>query len=183
MALLQSNQGEIGSVIIDFELKGVDGKIYSLESVASKSVIVLIFMCNHCPYVQAVVERFVKIQSKYKDKGVQLIGISSNDVESYPEDSFENMKLFSKNRNLNFPYLIDENQSVAKNYDAVCTPDIYVYDSSRILKYRGRLDDNWKDEKSVLKKDLDSAIESVLLNREITFEQVPSMGCSIKWKK
>jgi peroxiredoxin len=183
MALLQGNQGEIGSGIIDFELKGVDGKIYSLESVASKSVIVLIFMCNHCPYVQAVVERFVKIQSKYKDKGVQLIGISSNDVESYPEDSFENMKLFSKNKNLNFPYLIDENQSVAKNYDAVCTPDIYVYDSSRTLKYRGRLDDNWKDEKSVLKKDLESAIESVLLNREITFEQLPSMGCSIKWKK
>jgi peroxiredoxin len=183
MALLQSNQGEIGSGIIGFELKGADGKIYSLESVASKSVIVLIFMCNHCPYVQAVVDRFVKIQSKYKDKGVQLIGISSNDVESYPEDSFENMKLFSKNRNLNFPYLIDENQSVAKNYDAVCTPDIYVYDSSRILRYRGRLDDNWKDEKSVLKKDLESAIESILLNREISFEQVPSMGCSIKWKK
>lgn len=183
MALLKSNKGEIDSPIVDFELKGVDGKIYSLDSVMPKSVIVLIFMCNHCPYVQAVIERFVNLQSKYKDKGVQLIGISSNDVDSYPEDSFENMKIFSKERNINFPYLIDENQTTAKDYDAVCTPDIYVYDSNGLLKYRGRLDDSWKDEDQVKSKDLESAIESVLLNKEITFEQVPSMGCSIKWKK
>jgi len=183
MVLLKSNPGEIGSSIIDFELKGVDGKIYSLDSFASKSVIVLIFMCNHCPYVQAVIERFVKLQSGFKDKGVQFIGISSNDIETYPEDSFENMKIFSKERNINFPYLIDETQSVAKNYDAVCTPDIYVYDKSRHLKYRGRLDDNWKEEDKVVRKDLESAIVSVLMDKEITFEQIPSMGCSIKWKK
>lgn len=183
MVLLKSNLGEIGSLAIDFKLKGVNGKIYSLDTFASKSVIVLIFMCNHCPYVQAVVNRFVLLQSKYADKNVQLIGISSNDVESYPEDSFENMIVFSKERKINFPYLIDENQSTAKNYDAVCTPDIYVYDSSRILKYRGRLDDNWKEEDKVIRKDLESAIESILKNEEITFEQIPSMGCSIKWKK
>jgi peroxiredoxin len=183
MVLLKSNPGETGSAAIDFELKGVDGKIYSLDSFASKSVIVLIFMCNHCPYVQAVVERFVRLQSKFKDKGVQLIGISSNDVESYPEDSFENMIVFSGERNINFPYLLDENQSVAEDYNAVCTPDIYVYDSSRLLRYRGRLDDNWKEEENVRSRDLEAAIESVLINKEITFEQIPSMGCSIKWKK
>jgi peroxiredoxin len=183
MALLNSNPGEIGSVIIDFKLEAVDGKIYSLDSFVSKSVLVIIFMCNHCPYIQAVVGRFVKLQSKYKDKGVQLIGINPNDVESYPDDSFNNMKIFSKKRNINFPYLIDNNQSAAKNFNAVCTPDIYVYDSNRLLRYRGRLDDNWKDEGNVKNKDLESAIESALLNKEITFEQIPSMGCSIKWKK
>lgn len=183
MVLLQSNPGEIDSAAIDFKLKGVDGKIYSLDTFASKSVIVLIFMCNHCPYVQAVVKRFVTLQSKFENKSVQLIGVSSNDVESYPEDSFENMIIFAKERNINFPYLIDENQSTAINYDAVCTPDIYVYDSSRTLKYRGRLDDNWKEEDKVVSKDLDSAILSVLDNKEIAFEQIPSMGCSIKWKK
>jgi len=183
MVLLKSNPGEIGSAFVDFELKGIDGKIYSLDSFASKSVIVLIFMCNHCPYVQAVVERFVKLQSKLGDKGVQFVGISSNDVETYPEDSFENMKIFSEERNINFPYLIDENQSTAKNYDAVCTPDIYVYDNSRHLKYRGRLDDNWKEEEKVVRRDLESAVDLILLNKEIKFEQIPSMGCSIKWKK
>lgn len=183
MALLKSNPGEIGSGIIDFELKGVDGKIYSLDSFSSKSVIVIIFICNHCPYVQAVVGRLIKIQTKYRDKGVQLIGINSNDVETYPEDSFENMIIFAKERDINFPYLMDENQSTARSYDAVCTPDIYVYDSNRLLKYRGRLDDNWKEVSNVKSKDLEAAVESILLNKDITFEQVPSMGCSIKWKK
>jgi peroxiredoxin len=183
MVLLNSDPGELGSVIVDFELKGVDGKIYSLDSFASNTVIVIIFMCNHCPYVKAVVDRFVRLQSKFRDKGVQLIGISPNDVESYPEDSFDNMKIFSRERNINFPYLIDENQTTAGNYGAVCTPDIYVYDSERLLRYRGRLDDNWKDEENVKSRDLESAVESVLLNKEITFEQIPSMGCSIKWKK
>ena len=183
MVLLQSNPGETGSAAIDFKLKGIDGKIYSLDTFVSKSVIVLIFMCNHCPYVQAVVKRLISLQSKFEDKSVQLIGISSNDVESYPEDSFENMIIFSKERKINFPYLIDENQSTAKNYDAVCTPDIYLYDCSRTLKYRGRLDDNWKDEDKVKNKDLELAIEAVLENKEITREQIPSLGCSIKWKK
>ncbi len=183
MVLLHSNPGEIGSSAIDFELKGVDGKTYSLDTFASSNILVLIFMCNHCPYVKAVVERFVKLQSHFRDRSVQFVGISSNDVESYPEDSFENMKNFSKERNLNFPYLIDEYQSTAKNYDAVCTPDIYVYDINRLLRYRGRLDDNWKEEDKVKSRDLESAIESILNNNEITFEQIPSMGCSIKWKK
>jgi thiol-disulfide isomerase/thioredoxin len=139
-------------------------------------------MCNHCPYVKAVIERFVKLQKKYKDSGVGLIGISSNDATAYPEDSFENMKLFAKNHSMNFPYLFDETQMTAKNYGAVCTPDIYVYDGKRKLKYRGRLDDNWKEESGVKSEDLDLAIDLLLQEKEISFEQIPSMGCSIKWK-
>jgi peroxiredoxin len=182
MPLLKSNSGEIGSAIIDFTLKGVDEKIYSVSSFSSKNILVIIFMCNHCPYVQAIVERLVILQTKYESKSVQLIGINSNDTESYPEDSYKNMKSFSKERKFNFPYLIDENQSTAKSYDAVCTPDIYVYDKSRQLKYRGRLDDNWQEIENVKTRDLESAIDSILADKEITFEQIPSMGCSIKWK-
>lgn len=183
MVLLSGNSGDIGSHIIDFNLKGTDGNYYSIGSFDNSSVIVLIFMCNHCPYVKAVIDRFVKLQNKYVDKGVKFVGINPNDAEFYPEDSYENMIDFVKERNINFPYLVDVTQQTAKNYDAVCTPDIYVYDKKRILGYRGRLDDNWKEEDKVTKHDLDEAISALLENREINDIQIPSMGCSIKWKK
>ncbi len=140
-------------------------------------------MCNHCPYVKAVVERFVKFQSKYKDKGVQLLAINPNDSSSYPQDSFDNMVKFHSQYKLNFPYLIDESQETAASYGAVCTPDIYLFDNSRKLKYRGRLDNNWKDENSVTQKDLEIVTDMLLAGENISeYEQVPSMGCSIKWK-
>lgn len=183
MALLSSNPGNLGSRIIDFNLRGTDGKYYSPGSFQSSKVLVLIFMCNHCPYVQAVIDRFVSLQEKYVLYGVQFIGINPNDTEFYPEDSFENMINFVKERKINFPYLADETQQTARDFDAVCTPDIYVYDSNRILKYRGRLDDNWKEEEKIISHDLDDAIKSILMGNEISKEQVPSMGCSIKWKK
>jgi len=180
--LLQSKPGELNSGIIDFSLKGIDEKIYTLSEFSGKKILVIIFMCNHCPYVKAVIGRFIKLQTKYRNKGVQLIGISPNDVTAYPEDSFGNMKLFAKNYSMNYPYLFDESQETAKKYEAVCTPDIYVYDEKKILKYRGRLDDSWKDESQVKSKDLEAAIEQILDEKEISFEQIPSMGCSIKWK-
>jgi peroxiredoxin len=180
--LLQSKPGELNSGIIDFSLKGIDEKIYTLSEFSGKKILVIIFMCNHCPYVKAVIGRFIKLQTKYGNKGVQLIGISPNDVTAYPEDSFGNMKLFAKNYSMNYPYLFDESQETAKKYEAVCTPDIYVYDEKKILKYRGRLDDSWKDESQVKSKDLEAAIELILDEKEISFEQIPSMGCSIKWK-
>ncbi len=183
MALLESNSGNIGSGIIDFNLISTDRKSYSVESFKDKKILVIIFMCNHCPYVKAVIGRFISLQNKYYSKNVQFIGISSNDVIEYPEDSYENMIIFAGERKINFPYLFDENQETAKKYDAVCTPDIYVYDDKRILKYRGRLDDNWKEEEKVTRYDLDDAISSLLNNGKIEFEQIPSMGCSIKWKK
>lgn len=179
---VSGNLNNLGTDIIDFSLKGTDENIYSPENFKDKDILVIIFKCNHCPYVKAVIERLVEFQKKYKDKKVQLIGINPNDPAAYPEDSFENMKLFSENNKINFPYLIDRTQEVAKKYDAVCTPDIYVYDKERKLRYRGRLDDNWKDESKVVNKDLERAVELLLLGKKIDFEQIPSMGCSIKWK-
>lgn len=180
--LLNSNPGEINSGIIDFHLKGIDDKMYSLNDFKHEKILVLIFMCNHCPYVKAVMNRLVSIQKAFSGKGVRLIGINPNDTIAYPEDSFDNMKLFSNEYEMNFPYLSDEMQDTAKKYDAVCTPDIYVYDESRKLKYRGRIDDNWKDESQVKRKDLELAISMLLDGEEIDFQQIPSMGCSIKWK-
>jgi peroxiredoxin len=180
--LLHSNSGELNSDIADFSLKGIDEKVYSLKDFSCEKILVIIFMCNHCPYVKAVIKRFVNLQAKFSGRHVKLVGISPNDVIAYPEDSFENMKLFAKEHSVNFPYLIDETQQTAKDYGAVCTPDIYVYDEKRKLKYRGRLDDNWKEESQVASKDLERAIEELLEGKEISFEQIPSMGCSIKWK-
>jgi thiol-disulfide isomerase/thioredoxin len=180
--LLQSNPGEINSGIIDFHLKGINGRLSTLDDFAGDKILVIIFMCNHCPYVKAVIGRLVAIQKKYFDKSVRLIGINPNDTKAYPDDSFENMKLFAKEYSMNFPYLFDETQNTAKQYDAICTPDIYVYDEKRKLRYRGRIDDNRMNEEQVSSKDLESAIELLIEGKDILFEQIPSMGCSIKWK-
>ena len=182
MVLLESNKIDLNSPIIDFSLKGIDDKLHSPEEFTEKDVLIIIFICNHCPYVKAVMDRLVAFQEKFKDKGVQLIGVNPNDTVAYPEDSFDNMKLFAEEYKMNFPYLIDETQETANKYDAVCTPDIYVYDKERKLKYRGRFDDNWQDEKSVTTNDLENAVELILSDREVDFKQIPSMGCSIKWK-
>ena len=147
-----------------------------------KDVLVIMFICNHCPYVKAVTGRLTALQEKFAGRGVQFIAINSNDPESYPEDSFENMKEFAEENNFNFPYLVDETQDIARKYDAQCTPDIYVYDKSRVLKYRGRIDDNWKEEEKVTSNELSDAIELLLEGKEIDFKQIPSIGCSIKWK-
>ena len=177
-----NNTDNLGSEFIDFSLIGVDGEIYSSDDFKNAEVLIIIFMCNHCPYVKGIIDRFTEFQNKYKSRNVQLAGINSNDTVNYPEDSFENMKLFSSERKMNFPYLFDESQEIAKKYKAGCTPDIFVYDKNRILKYRGRFDDNWKDETAVKEKDLEKAVIQLLENKEINFTQIPSIGCSIKWK-
>lgn len=179
---VQSSKTELDSGIIDFSLKGIDGEMHSPGTYADSDALVIIFMCNHCPYVKAVVERFASLQEKYKDRSVKVIGINSNDAETYPEDSFENMKDFAEEYGLNFPYLVDDTQEVARAYDAACTPDIYVYSKDRRLKYRGRLDDNWRDEDNVSEKDLEKALELILEGNDADFDHIPSMGCSIKWK-
>jgi peroxiredoxin len=179
---LESKKGSLNSKIIDFNLLGIDNNYHSLKEYDNEKILIIIFMCNHCPYVKAVMGRLVEIQKKYLDKGVKLIGINPNDEITYPEDSFENMKLFAKEYNMNFPYLRDETQNIAKEYDAACTPDIYVYDSNRFLKYHGRIDDNWKDENLVTQKELEKAIDFLLAGENIEFDQIPSLGCSIKWK-
>jgi len=179
---VQNNLSNLDTLIIPFSLEGTDGKFYSPSSFDDKKILIIIFICNHCPYVKAIMDRLVSFQNKYNDDGVRLVGINSNDPESYPEDSFDNMKLFYSEYKMNFPYLCDETQDTARKYGAVCTPDFYLYDENRILKYRGRLDDNWKDETNITSKELEKATELLLNNMEIDFQQIPSMGCSIKWK-
>jgi peroxiredoxin len=180
--LLENNTNNLNSRIIDFSLKGTDDKIYSPSDFSEKDLLIIIFMCNHCPYVKAVIKRLIALQEKFLNKKVQFIGINPNDIVAYPEDSFENMIIFYNDYKMNFPYLIDETQQTAKKYDAVCTPDIYVYNKQRILKYRGRIDDNWQDESKVTKHELDDAIKSILEGKDPDEKQNPSMGCSIKWK-
>ncbi|HEY5535808.1 MAG TPA: thioredoxin family protein [Ignavibacteria bacterium] len=180
--LLENNANNLNSGVIDFSLKGTDGKVYSIQDFITKDILVIIFMCNHCPYVKAVIKRFTELQHRYAEKSVQLIGINPNDINAYPEDSFDNMKIFYKENEMNFPYLIDDTQDTARKYDAVCTPDIYVYNKERKLKYRGRLDDNWKEEASVTKRELENAFKDILDNKDPDVNQNPSMGCSIKWK-
>ncbi len=183
MALMHSTMAPLGSVAQDFLLFGVDGEKYSLDSFKEKRILVVIFMCNHCPYVKAVVPRLIDLQNKMSDQGGQLVGINSNDASRYPDDSFENMKKTAQEKKINFPYLFDETQETAKTYDAVCTPDIYLYGAERTLLYRGRIDDNWEHPEKVIQRDLEAAIESALQGKEIPKEQIPSMGCSIKWKQ
>lgn len=172
----------IGSTAHSFKLPGVDGKLYSLDDFKDKKVLCIIFMCNHCPYVIAVQKRINQIVIDYTGKSFALIGINSNDPVSYPEDSFENMKIRAAEEDYVFSYLFDETQEAAKKYDAACTPDIFLYDENRILKYRGRIDDNWQNESKVTKMELRDAIDTLLNNKEIDFEMIPTLGCSIKWK-
>jgi hypothetical protein len=127
-------------------------------------------------------QRLIELQEEGLSKGVRFVGINCNDAEKYPDDSFESMKSVANEWRMNFPYLFDESQTVARKYDAVCTPDIYVYGSERKLLYRGRIDDNWGNQEQVTQRDLKKAIECILTNQDISMEQIPSMGCSIKWK-
>ena len=183
MALMHFTMVPLGEPARPFSLPGVDGKMHTLDSFQDHRILVLIFMCNHCPYVKAVLSRLIDLQNQMADKGVQLVGINSNDASRYPDDSMENMKKIAKEKNISFPYLFDETQEIARVYDAVCTPDIYVYGEDRRLLYRGRIDDNWQHPDKVTQQDLKEAIQAVLAGEKITAEQIPSMGCSIKWKQ
>ena len=139
-------------------------------------------MCNHCPYIKAVIDRLIAIQSDYADQGVQLIGINANDAEDYPEDNFDAMKEWVEEKEINFVYCRDEDQEVAKTYQAQCTPDIFVFGTDRHLAYHGRVDDNWQEEDMVEQKDLRKALDAILSGETVSEPQTPSMGCSIKWK-
>ncbi len=173
----------LGTPAPDFSLPGTDGKTYSPSNFGNKNVLVIIFMCNHCPYVKAVLRRLINLQNEYAEKSVQLVGINVNDTKKYPEDSMEKMKELAEKKQLPFPYLFDESQESAKAYDAVCTPDIFVYGIERSLKYRGRVDDNWQHPDEITRHDLKDAIEAILTDQPVNDDQVSSMGCSIKWKE
>jgi peroxiredoxin len=173
---------KIGSKIPYFKLKGVDEKEYSLDNFSGKKILIIIFSCNHCPYVQAYEERIKEIQKEFSDKGVAVAAINSNDDSSYPDDSFENMKKRAAEKHFNFPYLRDEIQETAKAFDATHTPEIFLFDENRQLAYHGKIDDNWKDLKAVKNKYLRDAISEQLDGKEISIPETFSIGCTIKWK-
>ncbi len=183
MVLLHSEIKKLGGTLPDFELAGVDGRSYSSETFKDKKVLVVMFICNHCPYVQAVEDRLIQLQRDYASKSVQLIGICANDPTDYPDDAPQSLARRAKEKDYRFPYLVDENQEVAKRFGAVCTPEFYVYGPDRRLAYHGQLDDNWKEPSKVSRRDLREAVDSLLAGDAPSQEQTPSMGCSIKWKK
>ena len=183
MALTYTPDPSLGQSCPDFELIGVDGKMHKLEDFKSARALLIMFICNHCPYVIAVQDRLIALGRLFANLQVKIVAISSNDAGRYPADSLENMKRLSVEKGFPFPYLFDESQTVAHAFGAVCTPDFFLYNGDRELVYRGRLDDSWKDPSKVESEDLKAAISAVLTNDYISDEQSPSMGCSIKWKE
>lgn len=183
MALTYTPQAELGSPCPDFTLPGVDGKIYKLSDFQNAKALVVMFICNHCPYVRAVEDRIIRLAQEMTPKNVNFVAICSNDAEDYPEDSFENLRARWLEKEYGFPYLWDDRQGVAKAFGAVCTPDFFVYDDQLKLVYRGRLDDSWKDPQAVKNEELKTALQNLLQSQPVTKEQFPSMGCSIKWKE
>jgi peroxiredoxin len=174
-----------GSRIPDISgLPAVDGKRYSFNDFREKNALVVVFSCNHCPYVRAYEDRMIALQREYEGKGVQLIAINSNDERNYPEDDFEHMVSRAKEKGFTFPYLRDEDQQVAELFGASHTPEFFVFDGSprRLLRYHGRMDDNHLDPSAVRHRYVEDAVEAILGGREVAVPEVHSLGCTIKWK-
>jgi len=180
---MATNTLKIGSSAPDFNLPGVDGNKYSLSSFKDKQALIVIFSCNHCPYVQAYEGRMKQIQDEYKHKGVAVIAINSNEDINYPDDSFEKMKIRAAEQDFNFFYLRDEDQSVAIAYDATHTPEIFLFDKERKLAFHGKIDDNWQEPERVQNHYLRNALNELLDGIEISVPETFTIGCTIKWKK
>jgi peroxiredoxin len=183
MALTESRDLELGMPCPDFRLRSVDGKTSARDDFREKPVLVVLFICNHCPYVQAVEDRIIALNREYAPRGVQLVGICANDPTDYPDDRPERLLERWRRKGYGFPYLVDEGQDVARAFHAVCTPDIYVFDHDRRLAYHGRIDDDWQNPSRVTRRELAAALDALLAGRKPSPEQVHSIGCSIKWKK
>jgi peroxiredoxin len=183
MVLTPSTMLPLGTKAPDFSLPNVDGIILSLRDFQQAPALLVIFMCNHCPYVKHVATALAKLTTEYQAKGVAVVGINSNDVASYPADSPEQMAAEVKQRGYTFPYLFDETQEVAIAYRAACTPDFYLFDGEQKLAYRGQMDASRPDSGiPVTGTDLRAALDAVLVGRKPAIEQRPSIGCNIKWK-
>ena len=184
MAATPSTMMPLGTIAPDFTLPdAVSGRNLSLSDLKGKKATLVMFICNHCPYVLHVNDELVRIAREYQPKGVSFIAISSNDVDNYPQDSPELMKELAEKSGYTFPYLYDESQDVARAYDAACTPDLFLFDENLRCVYRGQLDDSRpKNDVPVTGKDLRMALEALLNERPISENQVPSIGCNIKWK-
>lgn len=185
MSRTLSTMMPLGTIAPDFTLPDtVSGKVVRLDELKSEKATVILFICNHCPYVKHINAELVKIANEYQTKGVAFIAISSNDVVNYPDDSPDKMKETAEALDYPFPYLYDESQEVARAYDAACTPDIFVFDGEMKCAYRGQMDDSRpRNDLPVTGKDLRNALECILSGQPVIKEQIPSMGCNIKWKE
>ncbi|MCK5659390.1 MAG: thioredoxin family protein [Alphaproteobacteria bacterium] len=184
MALTYTPKLQEGIKLHNFALKSVDGKVYTQEDVAGENGTLVMFICNHCPYVKTIISRLVEDAWVLQSKGIGVVAIMSNDTLTHTEDSFENRKEFSRQNGFTFPYIIDETQEVAKKYGAVCTPDFFGYNAKCELQFRGRLDEVTpsKSATSDTKKELLEAMIQIAETGKGPEVQTPSMGCSIKWK-
>ena len=189
MAVTESTMMELGHPAPDFSLPAANPDVddrgdehRSLTDYDDADVLVVVFMCNHCPYVKHIEDALLDVAREYQDRGVQFVGICSNDPERYPDDSFDSMAERARAKDYPFPYLQDESQEVATAYEAACTPDIYVFDEDRTLAYRGRFDETRPDHGEPHGGDLRQALDEVLEAGEVTMNQHPSMGCNITWK-
>lgn len=185
MARTPSNMLPLGTVAPVFNLPDtVSDASLTYDDVKKENGTVVMFICNHCPYVIHVKDEMVKLAKEYQAKGIGFVAISSNDVENYPDDDPAKMKIFAVENDFTFPYLYDESQEIAKSYDAACTPDFYLFDGAAKLAYRGRLDESRPNNGApVTGKDLRDALDLLLAGDTIPEKQYPSMGCNIKWKK
>jgi len=183
MARTPSNMVKLGTLAPKFTLLNtIDDRLYSSDNLFNKNGTVIMFICNHCPFVIHLINEIVSISENYK-KNISFVAISSNDVINYPEDSPELMKKLASDKNFSFPYLYDETQEVAKSFDAACTPDFFLYNDEKKLVYRGQMDDSRPGNGiPVNGNDLKAALNNLITNKEISNEQKPSIGCNIKWK-
>ncbi len=183
MSLLHTPEKDAALYAPDFTLKNIDSSMLSYTDIKGKKATVIAFICNHCPYVQAIIKRFIHDAKNMQSHGINVVAIMPNDTDNYPEDSFENMQKFAAENDFNFPYLIDETQEVAKSYGAICTPDIYGFNADGQLQYRGRLDSAGAgDANETMVKELLPAMLQIAETGTGPSNQSPAMGCSIKWK-
>ncbi|MHB2026342.1 MAG: thioredoxin family protein [Elusimicrobiota bacterium] len=173
----------IGDFAPDFKLPAVDGRTYSLEDFAAAKALIVIFSCNHCPYVKAYEDRIIAAQKDYADKGARFVAINSNDASNHPEDGFEEMRRRAQDKKFNFPYLRDENQDIARNYHATHTPHLFVFDAAKRLAYTGKIDDNWENPGAVAVRYLRDALDDIVAGKPARLAQTHAIGCTIKWKR
>ena len=182
MARTETPICDFGAPAVDFSLPGTDGRIWTLDDCRGENGTLVMFICNHCPYVKAILDRIIRDCAELQAYGVASVAIMANDPTDYPEDSFDNMKRIAEEKGFPFPYLLDESQAVARAYGAVCTPDFFGYNAALELQYRGRLDESRKEPVPGARRELFEAMVQIAQSGKGPAEQVPSMGCSIKWK-
>ena len=183
MPAMSTPNCDVGWKAVDFRLDGTDGKTYTLADCAGERGTLVMFLCNHCPFVKAVIDRIVRDVDEIARHGIGAVAIMPNDTEAYPADSFENMTRFAAEHGFGFPYLIDRTQAIARAYDAVCTPDFFGFDAALGLQYRGRLDASRMEPVPGARRELVEAMIRIAETGRGPEEQLPSMGCSIKWRE